>query len=152
MFVDGGRIPLPLVLLVPLIVIVKNQRYHLLEFRDETIAHNTADRHVEFFIEQREVVETVVDFPGQEPVSRFKFVQPGPDRMLAWQAHQLRYRAQFDHHAEIGELDCEIGREPHQLPAIFRTSPHETETAEGGEKLLETVGRHPELTRQFRDI
>ena len=51
MLADRGEVAVALVLLVPLIVVVEDERDHLLEFRHEAVLHDAADGGVEAFIE-----------------------------------------------------------------------------------------------------
>jgi hypothetical protein len=65
---DGSLIALPLVLLVPLIVIVKNQGDDVVEAVDKTIGCGRIDEAMESAVEVGKVVIPMVDIPQQADV------------------------------------------------------------------------------------
>ena len=81
MFANRGLVAIALELFVPLIVVVENQRDHLLESHHKAVLHRAVDRGVKPFVQPREISEIGVDPHQKVRVFAFQPRNGRPDRM-----------------------------------------------------------------------
>src|SRR5690606_7433460 len=140
-----GLVAQALVMLVPLIVVVKDEGDDLVEIGNETVRRDIIDEAVEAVVEIGKIVEAGVNVGKQLPVLLFQRIQLRPERIVFIKRRENRSRAQFEHFAYFKKFGRKLPGKSHEAPPGIGAALDEAKAAKPVEELAHAISRHPEL-------
>src|SRR5271167_4391735 len=130
MLAHGGDVALLLVPFVPLIMIVEDHRYEIVEFDDEPVARSVVDDAMEPLVELREVGKPALRLLKQDEMLLLDALERSPRRVVRCKRDEPLRRAQFEHFPDLEQFLGEFAREALERPASARPPLQKPELAE----------------------
>src|SRR5271166_1588554 len=146
--VHGRDIAFAFVALVPLVVIVEDQRDHVVEADDEPVARRVVDAAMKALVERREISESRLRLLEQGEMVVPDARELGPCGLFVGERDEAKRRTQLEHRPDLAEFFGEVLGEALEDPAAALPALEETVPGEAIEIVPHGGRRHAELARR----